>query len=80
MMTLDEITKKVLEQIDASGFKQSGAFNLRHNGIALSVRMVFPSVTVTANISKLRKSRISRASTFISMVRQMEKKYIFRSL
>ena len=35
MMTLDEITKKVLEQIDASGFKQSGAFNLRHNGIAL---------------------------------------------
>ncbi len=35
MMTLDEITKKVLEQIDASGFKQSGAFNLRHNRIAL---------------------------------------------
>ena len=35
MMTLDEITKKILEQIDASGFKQSGAFNLRHNGIAL---------------------------------------------
>ena len=38
MMTLDEITKKVLEQIDASGFKQSGAFNLRHNGIALCHR------------------------------------------
>ena len=72
MMTLDEITKKVLEQIDASGFKQSGAFNLRHNGIA--------PATVTASISKLRKSRISRASTFILMVRRMEKKYIFRSL
>ena len=42
--------------------------------------MELPSVTVTASISKLRKSRISRASTFISMVRQMEKKYIFRSL
>ena len=67
MMTLDEITKKVLEQIDASGFKQSDTMEL-------------PSATVTASISKLRKSRISRASTFISMVRQMEKKYIFRSL
>lgn len=72
MMTLDEITKKVLEQIDASGFKQSGAFNLRHNGIALCHG--------DSELSKLRKSRISRASTFISMVRQMEKKYIFRSL
>lgn len=72
MMTLDEITKKVLEQIDASGFKQSGAF--------IYDTMELPSATVTASISKLRKSRISRASTFISMVRQMEKKYIFRSL
>ena len=69
MMTLDEITKKVLEQIDASGFKQSGAFNLRHNGIALC-----------HGDSEHIKSRISRASTFILMVRQMEKKYIFRSL
>ena len=70
MMTLDEITKKVLEQIDASGFKQSGAFNLRHNGIALC----------HGDSEHIRKSRISRASTFILMVRQMEKKYIFRSL
>ena len=63
MMTLDEITKKVLEQV-----------HLTYDTMEL------PSATVTASISKLRKSRISRASTFILMVRQMEKKYIFRSL
>lgn len=34
-MTLDEITEKILKQIDESGFRQEGAFNLRHNGIAL---------------------------------------------
>ena len=69
MMTLDEITKKVLEQIDASG-----QVHLIYDTMEL------PSATVTVSISKLRKSRISRASTFILMVRQMEKKYIFRSL
>ena len=35
MALLDRTTEKVLAQIDPSGFKQSGAFNLRHNGIAL---------------------------------------------
>lgn len=35
MMTLDEITQKILKQIDEKGFSQNGAFNLRHNGIAL---------------------------------------------
>ena len=35
MTDLDRITEQVLRQIDASGFKQTGAFNLRHNGIAL---------------------------------------------
>ncbi|MGN1166479.1 MAG: SufB/SufD family protein [Lachnospiraceae bacterium] len=35
MMTLDEITQKILKQIDDKGFEQKGAFNLRHNGIAL---------------------------------------------
>lgn len=34
-MTLDEITQKILKQIDEKGFKQDGAFNLRHNGTAL---------------------------------------------
>ena len=34
-MTLDQITEKILKQIDESGFRQEGAFNLRHNGIAL---------------------------------------------
>lgn len=34
-MTLDEITQKILKQIDEKGFKQNGAFNLRHNGTAL---------------------------------------------
>lgn len=34
-MTLDQITEKILRQIDESGFKQEGAFNLRHNGTAL---------------------------------------------
>ena len=33
-MTLDEITQKILKQID-KGFEQKGAFNLRHNGTAL---------------------------------------------
>ncbi|MGN0331658.1 MAG: SufB/SufD family protein [Lachnospiraceae bacterium] len=35
MMTLDEITQKILKQIDDKGFEQKGAFNLRHNGTAL---------------------------------------------
>ena len=35
MALLDRITEKILKQIDESGFKQEGAFNLRHNGIAL---------------------------------------------
>ena len=34
-MTLDEITQKILKQIDEKGVEQSGAFNLRHNGISL---------------------------------------------
>lgn len=34
-MTLDQITEKILKQIDESGFRQEGAFNLRHNGTAL---------------------------------------------
>ena len=34
-MTLDEITQKILKQIDDKGFEQKGAFNLRHNGTAL---------------------------------------------
>ena len=35
MALLDEVTEKILKQIDESGFRQEGAFNLRHNGIAL---------------------------------------------
>ena len=35
MTLLDEITEKILKQIDEAGFQQKGAFNLRHNGIAL---------------------------------------------
>ncbi len=35
MALLDKITEKILKQIDDSGFRQEGAFNLRHNGIAL---------------------------------------------
>lgn len=35
MTLLDKITEKILRQIDESGFKQEGAFNLRHNGTAL---------------------------------------------
>lgn len=34
-MELDKITKKILAKIDTAGFKQKGAFNLRHNGTAL---------------------------------------------
>lgn len=37
MTKLDEITEKILRQIDESGFKQKGAFNLRHNGIPVRV-------------------------------------------
>ncbi len=35
MALLDRITEKVLRQIDEYGFKQEGAFNLRHNGVSL---------------------------------------------
>lgn len=35
MALLDKITEKILKQIDERGFSQEGAFNLRHNGIAL---------------------------------------------
>ena len=35
MAILDRVTEKILGQIDPVGFKQTGAFNLRHNGIAL---------------------------------------------
>lgn len=35
MAILDHITERILKQIDGSGFKQKGAFNLRYNGIAL---------------------------------------------
>ncbi len=35
MAELDNTTQSILEKIDAKGFKQTGAFNLRHNGIAL---------------------------------------------
>lgn len=35
MALLDRITEKILKQIDGAGFKQEGAYNLRHNGIAL---------------------------------------------
>lgn len=35
MALLDKITEKILKQIDSTGFNQTGAFNLRHNGAAL---------------------------------------------
>lgn len=35
MAVLDKITEKILRQIDDAGFRQEGAFNLRHNGTAL---------------------------------------------
>lgn len=35
MALLDKITEKILRQIDEAGFKQEGAFNLRHNGVSL---------------------------------------------
>ena len=72
MMTLDEITKKY--------WNRSMQVDLNSQVHLTYDTMELPSATVTASISKLRKSRISRASTFILMVRQMEKKYIFRSL
>lgn len=35
MALLDKITEKILKQIDELGFRQEGAYNLRHNGAAL---------------------------------------------
>lgn len=35
MALLDKITEKILKQIDDLGFRQEGAYNLRHNGVAL---------------------------------------------
>lgn len=72
MTLLDKITEKVLAQIDDTGFTQSGAFNLRHNGSR--------SATVTVSILKSRKNRTSRESIFSSMEKQTAKKFIFRLL
>ena len=71
MTLLDKITEKVLAQIDDTGFTQSGAFNLRHNGIALCHGV---------SILKSRKNRTSRESIFSSMEKQTAKKFIFRLL
>lgn len=35
MAELDKVTQAILKYIDEAGFKQEGAFNLRHNGVAL---------------------------------------------
>lgn len=35
MAELDKVTQAILKYIDAAGFKQEGAFNLRHNGMSL---------------------------------------------
>lgn len=35
MAELDRVTQAILKYIDEAGFRQQGAFNLRHNGIAL---------------------------------------------
>ena len=55
MVQVDETTQGVLNQI-SEGFAQKGAYNLRQNGI--------PLCTVTVNISKSAKKRISRALIF----------------
>lgn len=72
MTLLDKITEKVLAQIDDTGFTQSGAFNLRHNGIALCHG--------DSEHIKTRKNRTSRESIFSSMEKQTAKKFIFRLL
>ena len=65
MVQVDETTQGVLNQI-SEGFEQKGAYNLRQNRIPLSTcaRMERPSATVTVNISKSAKKRISRALIF----------------
>lgn len=35
MAELDKVTQAILKYIDEAGFRQEGAFNLRHNGMAL---------------------------------------------
>lgn len=35
MEKIDQVTESILEKIDATGFKQEGAYNLRYNGYAL---------------------------------------------
>lgn len=35
MAELDKVTQAILKYIDEAGFKQEGAFNLRHNGMSL---------------------------------------------
>ena len=35
MAELDKVTQAILKYIDELGFKQEGAFNLRHNGMAM---------------------------------------------
>ena len=35
MAEIDKVTQAILKYIDEAGFKQEGAFNLRHNGMSL---------------------------------------------
>lgn len=53
---LDKITEKILRQIDGAGFEQKGAFNLRHNGIALCHG--------DSEHIRLRRRKVNRALTF----------------
>ena len=72
MTLLDKITEKVLAQIDDTGFTQSGAFNLRHNGIALCHG--------DSEHIKIKKKQDKPGIDISSMEKQTAKKFIFRLL
>ena len=72
MTLLDKITEKVLAQIDDTGFTQSGAFNLRHNGIALCHG--------DSEHIKIMKKHDKPGIDFFIDGKQTAKKFIFRLL
>ena len=84
MTLLDKITEKVLAQIDDTGFTQSGAFNLRHNGIALchgdSEHIKIRKKEDKPGIDILIDGETKGEKVFSSMEKQTAKKFIFRLL
>ena len=68
-MELDAVTSSVLKEIDAGGWKQEGAYNLRFNGQALCHGD-------SENIKIKRKERQARGGMCISAAKRRGRRSI----